>query len=111
MALARFVCAPITATCYGALAGGVRLEQYLVEFAYGTMLSLDRNLSWDHAHAGLVKIAIGRAEEREAHVSQACAVFVALSLEDPAAFDQAPEGMLASLSRLTPEERSHGTER
>jgi tetratricopeptide (TPR) repeat protein len=42
-------------------------------------ISLDRNFSWGHAHAGLVKIAVGRAEETESHVANA----IRLSPLDP----------------------------
>jgi tetratricopeptide (TPR) repeat protein len=42
-------------------------------------ISLDRNFSWGHAHAGLVKIAVGRAEETESHVADA----IRLSPLDP----------------------------
>jgi hypothetical protein len=41
-------------------------------------LELDRNLAHAHATIGLGKIFIGRAEETEAHIAEACALVRAI---------------------------------
>ena len=46
-----------------------RPERAIVEF--NEALALDRNLAMAHAQIGSVKIALGRAEETEAHVAEA----------------------------------------